>query len=162
MCPSAARRRPPGTAPFLPDRWWDLPLGRRRRLAVTLVVVILLVPLVAWWTLSSDGGDEVTAAADPVPSPADEPVPSPADEFVAGLAPARLATWDRLAQCESEGDWTADSGNGFFGGLQFTLESWAEVGGRGSPAAASRNEQIMRAEMLFERQGWGAWPNCSA
>ena len=55
-----------------------------------------------------------------------------------------------------------NTGNGYFGGLQFTLVSWEGVGGFGSPANASREEQIMRAEMLYDLQGWGAWPRCSA
>ena len=55
-----------------------------------------------------------------------------------------------------------DTGNGYLGGLQFSQVSWEEVGGTGSPAAASREEQIMRGEFLFDLQGWGAWPRCSA
>jgi hypothetical protein len=66
-----------------------------------------------------------------------------------------------MAQCESTGRWDADTGNGFFGGLQFTWASWAEVGGSGNPAHASQDEQIMRAEFLLDLQGWGAWPVCS-
>lgn len=70
--------------------------------------------------------------------------------------------WDRLAACESGGNWAIDTGNGFYGGLQFTMSSWAAVGGSGSPSQASREEQIARATILQSRQGWGAWPACSA
>ncbi len=75
---------------------------------------------------------------------------------------ANGSIWDELAQCESGGDWSIDTGNGFYGGLQFTLSSWQAVGGTGYPNQASRSEQIMRAQMLQARQGWGAWPVCSA
>ena len=143
--------RPRGTAPFLPDRWWAMPVRRRRQVAALVVAVVVLVPLATVWVLSSDGGDDVEAT----------PVTSEADAFVAALPPERVATWDQLAECESGGDWSRDTGNGFYGGLQFTQQSWEAVGGTGSPAAASRNEQIMRAEMLFDDQGWEAWPNCS-
>lgn len=71
------------------------------------------------------------------------------------------AVWDRLAQCESGGDWHINSGNGYYGGLQFSLRSWEWVGGSGYPHHASREEQIARAEILLERVGWGAWPACS-
>lgn len=70
--------------------------------------------------------------------------------------------WDRIAACESGGNWAINTGNGFYGGLQFTLGSWAAVGGTGSPANASREEQIARGIALQARQGWGAWPACSA
>lgn len=72
------------------------------------------------------------------------------------------SAWDRLAKCESGGNWSISTGNGYYGGLQFTLSSWAAVGGSGNPAAASREEQIHRGEILQSRQGWGAWPACSA
>jgi LysM repeat protein len=72
------------------------------------------------------------------------------------------SVWDSIAQCESGGNWATNTGNGFYGGLQFTLSSWAGVGGSGLPSAASREEQIMRAQILQSRQGWGAWPVCSA
>jgi LysM repeat protein len=70
--------------------------------------------------------------------------------------------WDRLAQCESGGNWSINTGNGYSGGLQFSQSSWRAVGGSGSAHQASKSEQIARAEMLKARQGWGAWPACSA
>jgi LysM repeat protein len=69
--------------------------------------------------------------------------------------------WDRLAQCESSGNWSINTGNGYYGGLQFALSSWEWVGGTGYPHEASKAEQIARAEILLERQGWNAWPSCS-
>lgn len=95
-----------------------------------------------------------------------------ADESTAAAAPQVTATavnydpgdgsvWDRIAACESGGNWAINTGNGFYGGLQFTLSSWQAVGGSGLPSQASREEQIMRGQMLQARQGWGAWPVCS-
>ncbi len=75
---------------------------------------------------------------------------------------ASAGVWDRLAQCESSGNWSINSGNGYYGGLQFSLSSWRAVGGSGYPHQASKSEQIARAEMLKARQGWGAWPACTA
>jgi LysM repeat protein len=71
------------------------------------------------------------------------------------------SVWDQLAQCESGGNWSINTGNGYYGGLQFSLSSWLAVGGSGLPSDASREEQIMRAETLKASQGWGAWPACT-
>ena len=72
------------------------------------------------------------------------------------------ATWDALAQCESGGNWAINTGNGFYGGLQFTQQSWNGVGMSGSPQTATREQQIEAGERLLAVQGWGAWPACSA
>ncbi|MFE4833813.1 transglycosylase family protein [Arthrobacter sp. NPDC056691] len=72
------------------------------------------------------------------------------------------STWDSLAQCESGGNWSTNTGNGFSGGLQFTPQTWAAYGGTGSPQNASRAQQIAVAEKVQASQGWGAWPACSA
>jgi len=80
-------------------------------------------------------------------------------------APANAAsgsTWDALAACESGGNWAINTGNGYYGGLQFTQGTWAANGGVGSPANASRETQIAVAEHVLASQGWGAWPACSA
>jgi LysM repeat protein len=69
--------------------------------------------------------------------------------------------WERLAMCESTGNWSINTGNGFYGGLQFTPSSWRAVGGSGLPHQASKAEQIARAKKLQKLQGWGAWPACS-
>ena len=70
--------------------------------------------------------------------------------------------WDQLAQCESSGTWSINTGNGFSGGLQFTASTWAAYGGTGSPSNASREQQIAVAQRVQASQGWGAWPACSA
>ena len=73
--------------------------------------------------------------------------------------------WDRLAQCESGGNWSINTGNGYYGGLQFAASTWNGFGGQEfAPTAdkASRIEQIYVAEKVLAQQGWGAWPACSA
>jgi resuscitation-promoting factor RpfE len=86
------------------------------------------------------------------------------------LAPMALATgtanadrtvnWDAVAACESGGNWHTATGNGFYGGLQFTMGTWHANGGSGSPQAASREEQIRVANNVLKSQGIGAWPVC--
>jgi nucleoid-associated protein YgaU len=75
---------------------------------------------------------------------------------------APTSTWDSLAQCESGGNWATNTGNGYAGGLQFSASTWAAHGGTGSPANASRAQQIAVAEKVQASQGWGAWPACAA
>jgi nucleoid-associated protein YgaU len=74
---------------------------------------------------------------------------------------ASIATWDRVAQCESSGNWSINTGNGYYGGLQFSLSTWRAYGGYGMPNNASKMEQIRIAEKVLAGQGWGAWPVCS-
>ena len=83
------------------------------------------------------------------------PPPSPMTATSSGYG-----VWDRLAQCESNGNWSINTGNGYFGGLQFSLGSWRAAGGSGYPHHHSREEQIRVAENLLDMQGWGAWPTC--
>ena len=79
-------------------------------------------------------------------------------------APANASgsgVWDRVAACESGGNWSINTGNGFSGGLQFTPSTWAAYGGQGSPTTASKAEQIRVAQRTLAAQGPGAWPVCS-
>ncbi len=71
------------------------------------------------------------------------------------------ATWDRLAQCESHGNWAANTGNGYYGGLQFSLATWQNHGGTGYPHEASKATQIEIGKRVQAAKGWGAWPGCS-
>ena len=71
------------------------------------------------------------------------------------------SVWDRLAQCESSGNWSMNSGNGFYGGLQFMLSTWRAYGGKGYPHQNSRAQQIAIAQKLQASAGWGQWPACS-
>jgi nucleoid-associated protein YgaU len=76
-------------------------------------------------------------------------------------APAQASPdWDAIAKCESGGNWGISTGNGYYGGLQFTPGTWRANGGSGSPASASREEQIRVAENVLKTQGIGAWPVC--
>ncbi len=90
--------------------------------------------------------------AEPPPAPV---VASPVD-----------AVWDRLARCESGGDWAIDTGNGYFGGLQFDVTTWDGFGGRAfAPQAdgATREQQIAVATRVRDsRGGYGSWPACAA
>ncbi|MCH9736272.1 MAG: transglycosylase family protein [Actinomycetia bacterium] len=74
------------------------------------------------------------------------------------------ATWDALSRCEAGGNWAINTGNGYFGGVQFDQNTWERSGGLRYAARAdlaTREEQIAIAEVTRSRQGWGAWPTCS-
>jgi outer membrane biosynthesis protein TonB len=88
----------------------------------------------------------------PLPTATPTPTPEPDSDDV----------WDRLAACEAGGNWSTDTGNGYFGGLQFSQGAWESVGGSGNPAQASRDEQISRGKALQAVRGWGAWGECAS
>ena len=69
--------------------------------------------------------------------------------------------WDRIAMCESRQNWSINTGNGYYGGLQFSQGAWNSVGGTGLPSEASREEQIERGKMLQAKRGWGVWGLCA-
>jgi nucleoid-associated protein YgaU len=84
------------------------------------------------------------------------------------LAPTASAatdsTWDKVAQCESGGNWAINTGNGYAGGLQFSPSTWKAFGGTAyatSANKATREQQIAVAEKVLAAQGWHAWPSCS-
>lgn len=68
--------------------------------------------------------------------------------------------WDAIAQCESGGNWAINTGNGYYGGLQFDMGTWKANGGQGNPANASREEQIAVAERVAAARGTSPWPVC--
>jgi hypothetical protein len=108
-----------------------------------------------------------TTTTAPPTTTTEEPPPSteePPPDSGGGLGdPSSYATWDALADCESGGDWSINTGNGYYGGLQFSLSSWQAVGGpSGLPSEHSRETQISMGQRLQARQGWGAWPACTA
>ncbi len=78
-------------------------------------------------------------------------------EVPGGPMPDALAT---IRSCESGGDYTADTGNGFYGAYQFMQGTWEAVGGSGNPAQASPEEQDKRAAILYAQSGAGQWPVC--
>ncbi|MEU1159922.1 transglycosylase family protein [Streptomyces sp. NPDC005921] len=80
-------------------------------------------------------------------------------------AAADNGVWDRIAQCESGGNWHINTGNGYYGGLQFSASTWRAYGGTAYASTAdqaSREAQIAVATKVQHAQGWGAWPVCSA
>jgi resuscitation-promoting factor RpfB len=94
----------------------------------------------------------------PAPAPAPAPTPPAASSVSSG------SVWDRIAACESGGNWSINTGNGYYGGLQFSSSTWLAYGGGAyAPTAnlATREEQIAVAERVQAAQGWGAWPVCS-
>ncbi|KAF4408672.1 transglycosylase family protein [Streptomyces lycii] len=81
-----------------------------------------------------------------------------------GASAAPVSTWDKVAECESSGDWSINNGNGFYGGLQFTQSTWEGYGGTEYASRAdlaTKDQQIAVAEKVLEGQGPGAWPVCS-
>jgi nucleoid-associated protein YgaU len=80
--------------------------------------------------------------------------------MAAAPASADPVNWDAIAHCESGGNWNTSTGNGYYGGLQFTPSTWRANGGSGSAHTASREEQIRVAENVLKTQGIGAWPVC--
>ncbi|MFF3248445.1 transglycosylase family protein [Streptomyces sp. NPDC002870] len=102
-------------------------------------------------------------AAPPLPPP-----PAPGSPGVAGSGSAACAArgwpWNCLATCESGGLWNANTGNGFYGGLQFWQPTWEGHGGLAYAARAdlaTREQQIKVAEEVLRTQGWEAWPVCA-
>jgi uncharacterized protein YabE (DUF348 family) len=96
--------------------------------------------------------------------PVAEQVAVGTQERPAAPAVANGSTWDALAQCESGGNWSINTGNGYYGGLQFSAGTWRAFGGTEyAPQAnqATREQQIAIAEKVRAGQGWGAWPSCS-
>ena len=89
------------------------------------------------------------------------------DEFICGTPPAPTVpwgVWDRLAQCESGGNWAINTGNGYYGGLQFLPSTWRANGGgkyAAYPHHATREQQIAVAEVLRSKAGFSPWPACS-
>ncbi|CAM3713773.1 transglycosylase family protein [Smaragdicoccus niigatensis] len=103
-----------------------------------------------------------TIAAVPAPAPAPVIVPAAVVDAPEYTGPHN---WDGVAQCEAGGNWAINTGNGYYGGLQFDLSTWNAYGGgqyAERPDLASRNAQIAIAEKVFAAQGAGAWPTCGS
>ncbi|PVY96337.1 transglycosylase family protein [Actinomycetospora cinnamomea] len=122
------------------------------------------------------GAYGATGAAPPPPPPPPPPGaalpapphPPPPGQPPPGQPPPALAVpagpWDSLARCETGGDWHADTGNGYHGGLQLSSRTWAaHGGGEFAPQAddASREQQIVIGERVRAEQGWEAWSSCA-
>ena len=114
---------------------------------------------------SSSSGSSGSSGSDESDESYSDDSGSGSGEEAPASAPASTGggtVWDQLAECESGGNWGISTGNGYYGGLQFSQGSWNAAGGSGNPANASREEQIRVAENLQAQQGWGAWPACSS
>ncbi|MFF4008811.1 transglycosylase family protein [Streptomyces sp. NPDC001717] len=109
------------------------------------------------------------AAAPPPPAPGPAGVAHPGSPGLIGKGPGDCGPggewpWDCVADCESSGRWAVNTGNGFYGGLQFWQPTWEEYGGLAFAKRAdlaSRGQQIRVAQDVLARQGWDAWPVCS-
>ncbi|OLL74320.1 hypothetical protein Ae168Ps1_2709c [Pseudonocardia sp. Ae168_Ps1] len=118
-------------------------------------------------SLLTSSSDSSGSPGDPITRSGSEPETSSGSEPEANAAPAATtgsdpAVWDQLAECESSGNWAANTGNGYSGGLQFSDPTWSAFGGEGDAHQASKEEQIAVAERVQQEQGWGAWPACSS
>lgn len=75
-----------------------------------------------------------------------------------------VSKWDQVAECESGGDWHINTGNGYYGGLQFSDQTWDAYRAASYPGTAdkaTKSQQIAVGERVLNDQGWGAWPNCA-
>jgi LysM repeat protein len=165
---SAIAARTYGKAADWPAVWWanrhqvgnpnQIAAGQRLRLPTSGQVP-------AWMAHAARA-----AIAGPSPAPAAVSVPQaspPAAAPVSTAAPASSdgANWSAIAACESGGNWSANTGNGFYGGLQFTEQTWLSYGGgryASSANLATKAQQIAVAERVLAGQGIGAWPVCGA
>ena len=132
----------------------------RRLLAIAVLVTLTsctLEQVAAWQRWYDEDPDAALTFAQ---------TPEIQNELAAGIDnPADTWTvWDVIARCESGGNWSINTGNGYSGGLQFLHSSWRAYGGRDFAAyawQASRGEQIIVAERILDDVGWSAWPTCS-
>ncbi|WP_067971640.1 transglycosylase family protein [Mycolicibacter icosiumassiliensis] len=81
---------------------------------------------------------------------------------LSGAAGAEPIDWEAIALCESGGNWSADTGDGGYGGLQISAATWADNGGVGLPSQASPQQQIDVAQRIMASEGPGAWPTCAS
>jgi hypothetical protein len=118
---------------------------------------------------ASDAAESL--GGEPIPTPAVAPMEATLYSVAAPPPPQRVVTyagtsvWDDLARCESGGNWAINSGNGYYGGLQFSYGTWHQYGGgefAEYPHEASREEQIVVAERLRAARGYAPWPACRA
>jgi hypothetical protein len=101
-------------------------------------------------------GDDPADADDPTEH-ASKPKPEPEQDDETSDDDTSDSVWDKIAQCESGGNWHINTGNGYYGGLQFSAATWHSVGGPDLPHQHSRETQIKYAKILQKRSGWGQW-----
>ncbi len=167
---SAIAARAYGTTADWPAIWWanrrqlpdpdQITAGQRLQLPGRAQVPALLARAALATTAAPatpDPATTTTVLADPA-APAVPPAPAPTPA-------AGGVNWPAIAACESGGNWAIDTGNGFYGGLQFTEQTWLGYGGgQYAPSAnlATEAQQIAVAENVLAGQGIGAWPVCGA
>ena len=169
---AAGSSRTGSSLPVLPPD--EVPRGRYHRVedGDSIASIASAYGLTSKWAVYDANPIIVNPDAPPVgawlyiphPSMSPQPRPRPGESGYSETPSATVIVdgiWLQLAQCESSGDWGINTGNGYFGGLQFTLSSWRAVGGAGYPHQAHPMEQIARADYLQRIQGWDAWPMCS-
>jgi len=123
-----------------------------RTLLATALSAVVLLP----WGHGAAGA--ATQAATPEASISERAATAHKSQF------PNIKTWNRLAQCESGRRWHINTGNGYYGGLQFSSPTWRGYGGgkfANYAHRASKVEQIKTARKVRQSQGWGAWPHCS-
>jgi LysM repeat protein len=156
-----------GSAADWPAVWW----ANRRQVANPSVIAAgqrLRLPargqVAAWMARAGLAAISGTAPAAPESAPQADPA-APVQAATPVPASSDGANWSAIAACESGGDWSADTGNGFYGGLQFTEQTWLAYGGgqyASSANLASAAQQIAVAQRVLAGQGIGAWPVCGA
>jgi LysM repeat protein len=155
-----------GSAAEWPALWWinrhkvhnpdALMVGQRLRLSSWH-------PRRAWLDRAAQAAVPAPPAAPPAPSQASSPPAATGTGQVPGSTGG--VNWSAIAACESGGNWSASTGNGFYGGLQFTQQTWLAYGGgqyASSANLASPGQQVAVAQRVLAGQGIGAWPVCGA
>ena len=155
-----------GNAANWPAVWWQnrrqmpnpnvIAAGQRLRLPASGHVP-------AWMARAARAA--IPAAAPAAPSAAQAAAPAAGPASTAAPASSGGANWSAIASCESGGNWSANTGNGFYGGLQFTQQTWLAYGGgqyASSANLATPAQQIAVAQRVLAGQGIGAWPVCGA
>jgi hypothetical protein len=146
---------------------WDpsstVTTGAPTTTSTTLAPTATLAPSTSEAPASSEAVSvqAVRAPAPAAPPTTVAPPPPPTTAPLAYGDPSDPVSWERMAQCESGGNWSMNTGNGYYGGLQFSLATWRNVGGSGYPHQASKAEQIKRGQILQAQAGWGQWPHCA-
>ncbi|MFG2653026.1 transglycosylase family protein [Streptomyces sp. NPDC048436] len=140
---------------------YPMPIKSPRSLWPAGLVVAAVSSLLLPFSASASASASTSASAAAVPP---LPSPGPGKASAAYDCSRTEGPWSCLAQCESNGRWHVNTGNGFYGGLQFRQSTWEEYGGlKYAPRAdlATRKEQVKVAEKVLRVQGWKAWPTCS-
>jgi hypothetical protein len=158
---SSIARHEYGSAHAWPALWW---VNRHKVHNPQMIRVGQRLALSSWHPRKA-WLDRAAMAAIPAPAPAPPAGAAASTGTWSAPAPSGGVNWSAVAACESGGNWGINTGNGFYGGLQFTEGTWlANGGGQYAPSAnlASPSEQIAVAERVLASQGIGAWPVCGA